>query len=137
MSSKNRAVIIIINDDKILLLYRLKNGEEYYVFPGGGVEDGESVLDAVVREAKEETGLDVTIKLKLWEYENKDRVEHFFLADKFSGELKIGGPEETRQSADNVYRLEWVALDKVSDLKLVPEEMKTKVLKELLAQESS
>src|SRR3990167_8874415 len=104
MSSKNRAVIIIINDDKILLLYRFKNGKEYYVFPGGGVEDGESTIRAAVREAKEETGLDVAISKKMWEYEGRGRLEHFYLVERFSGELKIGGLEENRQSKDNVYR---------------------------------
>lgn len=130
MAKGHRAVLIIIENNKILLLYRSKKGEEYYVFPGGGVEEEEEIIDAAVREAKEETGLDVTIKQPLWEYENNGRIEHFFLVDKFKGELKIGGPEEGRQSSDNVYRLEWVALDRVGGLKLVPEEMKRRVLRE-------
>ncbi|MDO8495985.1 MAG: NUDIX domain-containing protein [bacterium] len=130
MSTKHRAVIIMIENDKILLLYRFKNGDEYYVFPGGGVEEGEDLMGAATREAKEETGMDVTISKLLWDYNNHDRIEHFFLADKFTGELKIGGPEEGRQSPDNVYRLEWVALDKIKDLKLVPEEMRDKVLEQ-------
>lgn len=128
VATKHRAVLIIADDNKILLLYRFKNGEEYYVFPGGGVEEGEEILDAAVREAKEETGLDVTIQRSLWDYENKGRIEHFFLVDKFSGKLKIGGPEEERQSPDNVYRLEWVESEKLSGLKLVPETMKNRIL---------
>jgi 8-oxo-dGTP pyrophosphatase MutT (NUDIX family) len=127
-ATKHRAVLIFIDNNKILLLYRFKNGEEYYVFPGGGVEEGEEILDAAVREAKEETGLDVTIQKPLWEYENKGRIEHFFLVDKFSGELKIGGPEEERQSPDNVYRLEWVEFEKLHGLKLMPETMKNRIL---------
>lgn len=133
MSTKNRAVIIIMDEGKILLIHRFKNGEEYYVFPGGGVEEGESVEEAATREAKEETGLNVTISKKLWENENKNnnRIEHYYLVDKFSGELatEIGGPEQKTQSADNVYHLEWVALDKINDIKLLPEEIKSKLLK--------
>ena len=132
MTTKNRAVLIFINEGKILLLYRFKGGEEYYVFPGGGVEDGESITQAAIREAAEETGLVVTLKKKLWEHANGERTEHYFLVDTFNGETKIGGPEETRQSEDNVYRLEWVPLDKVANLKLLPEIMKSRVLKELL-----
>ncbi len=130
--TKHRVVLIIVDNNKILLLYRFKNGEEYYVFPGGGVEDGEEILDAATREAKEETSLDVTVQELLWEYENNGRIEHFFLVNKFSGELRIGGPEEERQSPDNVYRLEWVSFEKARDLKLLPETMKNRVLEHFL-----
>lgn len=109
-------------------MYRFKNGKEYYVFPGGGVEEGESIEDAVVREGKEETGLDVKIVKKLWEEENNGRMEHFFVVEIADGEMKIGGPEEQRQSADNVYRLEWVSLANISGLNLVPNSGKQKLL---------
>jgi len=62
MTKKHRAVLILIDKGGILLLYRFKNGEEYYVFPGGGVEDAESIIDAAVREAKEEIGVNVELK---------------------------------------------------------------------------
>jgi len=110
----------------------LKNNEEYYVFPGGGVEDNETIDQAAVREAGEETGLKVTIGKKLWEYINGERTEHFYLIDTFSGELRVGGPEETRQSKDNVYRLEWVPLEKIKKIKLLPEAMKERILEEFL-----
>lgn len=134
MAKKERAVAVIIDDGKILIIHRFKSGEEYYVFPGGGVENNEPVEEAVIREAKEETGLDITIAKKLWESENKGRKEHFFLVDKFSGELRsgIGGPEESTQSADNVYRLEWLPLSDIKNVRLFPEPMKEKVLEEFL-----
>lgn len=132
MTTRNRAVAIIIKDNKILLLYRFKNGEEYYVFPGGGVEDGERVDEAVIREIKEETGFNATIAKRLWEYENNGGMEHFFLINDFSGELKLGGPEQERQSSDNIYRLEWISLEKVRGIKLLPTPMKEKVLEEFL-----
>ncbi len=49
-----RAVAIIIRDGKILLIHRIKNGQEYFVFPGGGIIEHENAEDAVVREIKEE-----------------------------------------------------------------------------------
>lgn len=130
MAAKNRAVAIIINNGKILLLYRFKNGEEYYVFPGGGVEEGERIEEAIIREVKEETGLSATIAKQLWEYENNGRIEYFFLIDNFSGELKLGGPEQDRQSGDNIYRLEWISFENLKNLKLLPIPMKEKVIKE-------
>lgn len=50
---------IIINDNKVLL-NEFGNGE-YFNIPGGGVEPGETIKDAVVREVFEETGLNVTV----------------------------------------------------------------------------
>ncbi len=46
---------IIIEDGKIAMVHSLKY--DYYKFPGGGIEDGESRLDALVRETLEEAGL--------------------------------------------------------------------------------
>lgn len=134
MATKNRAVLVFVNDGKILLLYRFKNGEEYYVFPGGGIEDGESVEEAAVREAKEETGLDITLGKKLWEYENKDRLEYYYLVDRFNSELrlKIGGPEQDSQSSSNIYRLEWIPLARIKGIKLLPEIMRDRVSDEFL-----
>jgi len=51
---------IIIKEEKILLVrYRDSQGGSFLVGPGGGLEDDENVIQAVVRETKEETGLTV------------------------------------------------------------------------------
>jgi ADP-ribose pyrophosphatase YjhB (NUDIX family) len=51
---------IILHDGKILLVrYIDSRGKTYLVGPGGGTKIGESLPEAVVREAKEETGLEV------------------------------------------------------------------------------
>jgi 8-oxo-dGTP diphosphatase len=50
---------VIINNNSIVL--NEFNDGEYYNLPGGGAEPGESIKDAVVREVKEETGLDVKV----------------------------------------------------------------------------
>jgi 8-oxo-dGTP diphosphatase len=49
---------LIAKDSKILLLHRTTS-HKVWEFPGGGIEFGESPEDAAVREAKEESGLDV------------------------------------------------------------------------------
>ncbi len=51
---------IIIQGDKILVMHRNKQGSEYFTLVGGRVNDGETVEEALKREVKEETGLDVT-----------------------------------------------------------------------------
>ena len=84
-----RAVAILIKDNKVLLIHR-KNEKEYFVFPGGGVENGETVEQAVVRELKEETTINVKIDRLLYHhiYDN-DTELFFFLCDYISGEAKL------------------------------------------------
>ncbi len=51
-------VLCLISDgDKVLLQNRIKEDWKGYTLPGGHVEPGESFVDAVIREMKEETGL--------------------------------------------------------------------------------
>ena len=52
-------IVVVINDGKILLTKREDFG--VWCLPGGAVEDGESLAEGAIREAKEETGLDVEL----------------------------------------------------------------------------
>lgn len=52
----HRACAIVIDEvNHILLMHRVNNGREYWVFPGGSIEVGETPEEAVLRELKEET----------------------------------------------------------------------------------
>ena len=50
---------LLHNDDRYLLQNRVKKDWKGYTLPGGHIEAGESIVDAVVREMKEEKGLTV------------------------------------------------------------------------------
>jgi 8-oxo-dGTP pyrophosphatase MutT (NUDIX family) len=54
------ALVFIARGDELLLV-RQSYGKRYWSLPGGSMEHGESVEQAAVREAKEETGLDVRL----------------------------------------------------------------------------
>jgi len=51
--------VFIFNENDELLLLKSHKWPGHYVIPGGHVELGERIEDAAIREAKEETGLDI------------------------------------------------------------------------------
>jgi len=141
-----RVAGIIIKDGKILLMRRFKNGEapivevgevsnkttksadfttgrEYYVFPGGSVEEGESAEKALEREIKEELSLDIRNYNKIFEIDNRGVKEAYYLIMDFIGTPQLGGPEKDRMSEQNQYYPEWLELMRAAELKnLFPRE---------------
>ena len=86
-------VLCLIRDhDRFLLQDRVKNDWKGYTLPGGHVEPGESIVDAVVREMKEETGLTVLdprlCGVKQFPIEGGRYLVFLFIADRFTGELR-------------------------------------------------
>ena len=85
-------VLCLIEDgDKILLQNRVKKDWQGYALPGGHVESGESFVDAVIREMKEETGLTIInprlVGVKQFPIEEGRYIVLLFKATQWSGEL--------------------------------------------------
>lgn len=59
---KSRVRAVIIKDGKILLIKITKPDLVYWVIPGGGVEDGETNEQALIRECREELGVNIEVK---------------------------------------------------------------------------
>ncbi|HQB50617.1 MAG TPA: NUDIX domain-containing protein [bacterium] len=122
-----RAASIIINNDSVLLIYRKREGKEYYVFPGGGVEKNETIEQAVLRELFEETSLKAEIDRLLYvhKYDNNSE-QYFYLLKNHLGEPKLHEKsiEAERNSENNFYEPLWVNLTKLNELTLYPLEIK-------------
>jgi 8-oxo-dGTP diphosphatase len=54
-----RVSVLIVEDEKILLVKHRKGDREYWVLPGGRLEYGETFVDCARREMREETGLEI------------------------------------------------------------------------------
>ncbi len=97
-----RAGIVLIQDGKVALIERHRAGLDYFVFPGGGVDEGETPEQAAVREAMEELGVEVAIKQKVFEIQfgQKSR-QVYFLAEQIGGEFGTGEGEEYTDADPN------------------------------------
>ncbi len=116
---RTRSVGIIIKGRNILLIKRNKNGELFYVLPGGGVKEGETPENACIREIKEETTLQVNRLQEFYIIEDKENPEIYFLITDF-----IGLPQADdfkKKSPSNTYDLEWLPLSQLASIDLRPE----------------
>jgi 8-oxo-dGTP diphosphatase len=116
MSRPEVAVGAVVVDDGALLLVRRGRGPaagEWSV-PGGRVERGETLAEAVVREVAEETGLEVVCGPLLGWVERIGDDHHHVILD-FEATL-LGG---TLAAGDDAAEAAWVPAGEVTDLRLV------------------
>ncbi|HMR98749.1 MAG TPA: NUDIX domain-containing protein [Anaerolineales bacterium] len=116
---RTRAGIVLIEDNKVALIERHRAGLDYFVFPGGGVDEGESPEQAAVREAMEELGVEVVIKQKVAEIQIETSRQIYFLAERVGGEFGTGMGEEFSDSdlndpSEGIYAAVWMPIEELS-----------------------
>ena len=91
-----RVAAIIVDEGRLLLVKHQKEGEVYWLLPGGGVDFGESLEEALIREVKEETNLDIEVGAPVLVSDTlpPDLERHVvniaFTAERIGGELCTG-----------------------------------------------
>lgn len=122
------ARVIIIENNQIALLERHKQGEHYFVFPGGGIDPGETPEQAAIREAREETGLEIVLDRLVAEVNFRGNRQYFYLARPVGGVIGTGnGPEMSQppSAKSGSYLARWITLDELSNLLVLPIEVAT------------
>lgn len=115
-----RAGIVLIQNNKVALIERHRAGLTYFVFPGGGVDEGESPELAAIREAMEELGIEVAIRQKVAEIHLGPKSRQvYFLAEQTGGEFGTGAGEEytnadSASSEEGIYIPIWMPIDQLS-----------------------
>ena len=107
-------VLCLLEDgNKVLLQNRIKKDWQGYTLPGGHVEKDESFVDAVIREMKEETGLDIKnpklVGVKQFPIKCGRYVVFLFKTNEYSGTLV----------SSNEGKMEWVEYDKLKGINTV------------------
>jgi 8-oxo-dGTP pyrophosphatase MutT (NUDIX family) len=130
-----RVTLIIVQDEEILLIDRQRNGRSYYVLPGGGVEPGESLAQAAIREAQEELSLAVELGPLLytrpWDNGRLQQMEYAFFVTHYDGQPVLDDPEIlAKQTADNCYSLCWLPLVELDEQPIYPGPLKAEWFKQ-------
>ena len=119
-----RVKILAINSNNEILLGYSHND---YQFPGGHVDEGESLLQAVKREMLEETGIDLKMEneepfavalgyYKDWPAEGKNRkIEIYYYEIKNDEKPNLDKTSYTENEKDGGFELRFIPLNKVED----------------------
>jgi ADP-ribose pyrophosphatase YjhB (NUDIX family) len=125
-----RSVGVIINNNRILL--HCIDNNPYWSLPGGRVEIGEATSETVIREMKEEIGVDCKIIRPLWVMENffhsfgydTHEIAFYFLLTVPSALLDKGESFQ-EQEGKSTLAFKWHPLDDIHNITLFPQFLRT------------
>lgn len=125
---------IIIEDGSVYAMFRRRikddgTVKEYYVIPGGGIEENETLEENVIREMKEEFSVDVKIDGYLGKDEGEDSIAHFFACSIVNGIPCLGGEELERCTESNYYEIRKVPINNLDKVDILSVNMIIKAYK--------
>ena len=123
MSIKIRPAILIVEEEKILTMQYHYGGQDVYNLPGGNLEFGEYLANALAREMMEEMGIEVAVGELLMVGEvysepilgQKKQTFHFIFAGNITKGIPILNPKETSAIA-----IKWLTISELHSFNLYP-----------------
>lgn len=116
--SRNRSVAIVVRNGKLLMEQVFYFNRLFYTVPGGGIEPGETPEQAVLRELKEECGLDGTIVRPLAvQYGSDGHAEYSFYVEIPDDQSPTLGYDPEEEFAENpaLRDVLWMALEEITE----------------------
>ena len=120
----DRGAVVLIEQDKVALIRREKNGRVYYVFPGGKQEIGETIEQCAKREAFEELGVEVDVG-ELLTTVPFNGTQYYFFAKIIGGQFGTGQAEEFLETDGGTYLPLWVPISELDGKTVIPHEVVT------------
>lgn len=131
---KKAARVIVEKDEYIILIKRRKkvNGSvrEYYVIPGGTLDENETFEEAAVREIKEELNVDIELEDMFYEEYNEEleKQEKYFFSKIIKGKISEGSGEEFQNQDINskygTYEIFYIRKSEISAYNILPTTIK-------------
>lgn len=130
---RNSCKVIVINDRNELLTIKKKDEKEiYHVLPGGGQHHGETFIETVRRECKEELGIEPKIEEEIVfireyigknhefpsHHEHVHQIEFMFRGELGEGSLGHGVEEDAGQIG-----IEWIKIEELERKNFYPKEL--------------
>ena len=135
MGKASRA--IIIENDMILVMHRNKQGSQYYTLVGGRVNETETLEQGLVREVKEETGLDIVqYQAVYWEEHPEPYNQQYIYLCKVAphGEVALDVYSEEQQlnrAQTNLHKPMWVPVRSFKNLPFRTPQLQEAIVKAL------
>ncbi|PGM63296.1 DNA mismatch repair protein MutT [Bacillus cereus] len=116
---RNRGAAIIIQEGKIALIKRVRESEMYFVFPGGGIEEGETPEEATKGEVYEELGIHIQVNNLIAKVEYKG-TEYYYDAYVTGGVFGSGNGEEFELKDRGSYIPVWMPIKELLNINIKP-----------------
>jgi len=127
MIKRDRGSAILIGNNNVALIKKVRDDSIYYVFPGGGIKDGETSEEATRREALEELGVDIKVN-DCFTTVDFNGTQYFFLSEIIGGEFGTGQGEEYGDKRNSgLYIPMWIDIKWLSSVDVKPREVAIKI----------
>lgn len=125
---RTSAKAVIIQNGKLLAIKVNDGKEEWYILPGGGQDCEETLPQAVEREVREETGIEVTCKELLFVIEGVHGESFHRMDLVFSCDYLREVPEAILHGDTNQVGAEWLDLSVLNQLPLYPSKLRRPIM---------
>ena len=117
-------VILTNEKNEILMLCQHHEDRDIWMVPGGAIEDGETSIEAAIREVKEETHLDIEITGVAWHVEEVSpergqRFVNYMIGKITGGELELGWDPELPEMKQVMKEVRFMSREEIAKLEHV------------------